>query len=167
MFQKTVSFKFCLIHVHVKRLGVKFPWDLHWGYKTHKLNRSILSTLVKNHCINEQGRLAQCNQVTVTFAGHGEKVEATSLELKTLREGCYQNEERGTGNGERGTGKWKLGKKKPNLNPSPISNFTSNSLVCSHFFLSHSPHSFSSPFSPFKQHPSGSVHELSFNTWRR
>ena len=106
MFQKTVSFKFCLIHVHVKRLGVKFPWDLHWGYKTHKLNRSILSTLVKNHCINEQGRLAQCNQVTVTFAGHGEKVEATSLELKTLREGCYQNEERGTGNGERENGNW-------------------------------------------------------------
>ena len=68
---------------------------------------------MKNHCINEQGRLANCNQVTVTFAGHGQKVQATSLELKTLWEGCYQNEEggtgkgeRGTGNGERGTGQW-------------------------------------------------------------
>ena len=104
MFQKTVSFKFCLIDVHMKRLGVKFPRELQWGYKAYKLKRSILSTLVKNHCINEQGRLANCNQVTVTFAGHGQKVQATSLELKTPREGCYQNE-------ERGTGKWKLGKK--------------------------------------------------------
>ena len=59
---------------------------------------------MKNHCINEQGRLANCNQVTVTFAGHGQKVQATSLELKTLREGGYQNGEGATGNGERVTG---------------------------------------------------------------
>ena len=89
-----------------EKSGGQIPLRSSLGYKTHKLNRSILSTLVKNHCINEQGRLAQCNQVTVTFAGHGEKVEATSLELKTLREGCYQNEERGTGNGERENGNW-------------------------------------------------------------
>ena len=64
---------------------------------------------MKNHCINEQGRLANCNQVTVTFAGHGQKVQATSLELKTLWEGCYQNQEGGTGNGERGTGNGERG----------------------------------------------------------
>ena len=64
---------------------------------------------MKNHCINEQGRLANCNQVTVTFAGLGQKVQATSLELKTLWEGCYQNEEGGTGKGERGTENGKRG----------------------------------------------------------
>ena len=76
------------------------------------------------------------------------------------------NGKRETENGERGTGKWKLGTK-PYLNPSPISNFISNSLPCSHFFLSCFPCSFPGPFSPFKQHPSGSVHEISFNTWRQ
>ena len=43
---RTVSFKFHLIPVHMcawfmKTQGVKLPWDLHWGNKTYKLERSI------------------------------------------------------------------------------------------------------------------------------
>ena len=51
-----------------------------------------------------------------------------------------------TGNRQRGTsmgnGKMKNRKTKPTLNPSPISNFISNSLYCSHFSFSRSPRSF-------------------------
>ena len=51
-----------------------------------------------------------------------------------------------TGNGQRGTSmgyrKMKNQKIKPTLNPSPISNFISNSLFCSHFSFSCSPRSF-------------------------
>ena len=43
-----------------------------------------------------------------------------------------------------GTGKWKMGKK-PNSNPSPISNFISNSMLGSHFSFSRSPCSFPNP----------------------
>ena len=38
---RTVPFKFHLIHVHIRAYLVKFPWDLYWENKTHKIKRSI------------------------------------------------------------------------------------------------------------------------------